>query len=500
MSSAYISNVTTLLPANESSDVPINKSASGTAVQAFLDLQNTILGLKTDVMTVRPFHKFKRDVEPELRGTIRFGDRVVFKFGQEFPGAIVGQEFIVRLPKLFRTDGAFTPANGNPQDAGYVAAGGDAGDFLQWRPNIGELLIGGLNEYLEQKHGQEVLDRIRPLEISVRRRLIDNDNATSTRTAYLNGIGGSAPLATNQPIDLIIRINTPWGAANKPLNVNRYWPTHAFSLDMEYSFRLPPLNELTHARFLAPGIDVSSINVSTQALMPSLFLRNHFFNTPQDQKQLDVMATMNGIRLKVNRMITERTYEFDANAASEVEVTIDLESAKLPVAYVVATLRYKDDTRKTGEIAAFTDLEPDLLKKRTFLKGGQEVLVRPNQHRFLPITRWWIQDQSERHTDVKDMHTWLNSGMEGFSCLFPSTPTEQFAVIAASTAPADEENCFGHFDFTTFHKPRLHLVLPPNDANNASQRRVVNVMFVYYNVFEVRNGQGFMSIAHPLTG
>lgn len=504
MATAYTARIATELPANQASEVALNQPISGTAGQPYIDPANTVLGIDNTMIAVRAKHQKHFDVQPERAGTLRFGDKVTVKFGQEFPGALVGQEWIFKLPRLRRFDGTFNATDGNPEDPLYVGAHGAvtavAGDFLQWRPNIGELLVSAIGDYFEKRHGQEILDRTISYEVFTKRRLCDDDQSNAPlRSAYINGIGGGAPLSTAAPVDLVVRIATPWGVDKPGLDFHRYLQTAAFALDFEYSFRLPPLNELVHCRFGDAGSDVStSINVSDSSMFPTVFLRNHYFNTPQDQKQKDIALFMNGLNLKVTRMISERQVEVPASS-QEVEVPIDLEAAKLPVGWLFITVTYKDDLRKTGEIATAADGRTDLLVKRTFNRSGQEILVRPNAHNHQEIRRWWLQDQSERVTPVYDMHSQMVSQMSGHATLFPSTPTEKIAIISPSTDPSDDRHCLGHHDFTTMHKPRLFVVLAPNIATDATQTRVIRVTHCMPQTLIFKGGQARLAIAHPLS-
>jgi hypothetical protein len=478
---------------------------TGTAAQAFVDHRNTECVLDDTTTKVKPKFIFHKDIAPERDGSNRFGDNVVIRFGQEFPGANVGQELHIRLPRLRRTDHTFTSANGNPRDAGYVGAGGSADDFLQWKRNVGELVVfGGLSQYLEQTHGPtEILDRRRAWMVHIKRRLCDDDIRSAFRTAYLNAMGGDRRLNTDVAIDLIVRLPAPW-APDCGESFDRYLPQQAYAEQFEYRFPLPPLNELCDHRMLDAPTSTSyrqlsdCINTSLSEFFPRMALRTEFFNTDPDQKNADAQLVINqGVSLKVHRMVAERSFEVDANNAA-TEHAIEIEAPKMPVAYIVAVVNYLDDLRPTGQVATAAHGETDLSKKRTALINGVQVLVRPDPFNFIPPVSWHIQDNSERITNIHDMHWWLNSAHGGYTTRFPSTPTEKFAVICPSTRPDSEKDTFGFIDHTTMHKPRFYITIPGNDANNSGQRRVIRLMYVFENAIEQKDGAMHLSLFHTL--
>jgi hypothetical protein len=502
---AYTADIVINAPTTQSIDQMLvgKHGDTGTSAAPFVSPSNTLLTYDDSTVALRPHQMLIRDVDPERNGTNRFGDEVVFRFGQEFPGANVGQEVHSRLPRLTRSDGTFNTTDGNPADgATYVAKTGSALDFLQWRENIGELLVfGGLTNYLEQKHGPtEILHRARAWQIQLKRRLCDDDIKSAFRTAYLNAIGGERVLNTNVAVDIFVRLPAPW-APDQGECYERPLAQHAYAEQFELRMPLPPINELVEARLTLGGnfADVATvINVSASNHLPRISLRNQFYNTPSDEKKALAQLVINkGITLKVQRFTAEREYEFDANSGVDVEIQIDIEAPKLPVAYLIATINYKDDLRRTNEITAFAHGETDLSKKRTATIGGQEILVRPRPKNLIVPKQWWIQDQSERTTHKHDMHWWLNSHNGGYTSRFPSTPFEKCAIICPSHKPASEKDTQGFMDFTAMQKPRFHMVLPPNDTLNPSQKRVVRILYVYENAIEQKDGQMHMSIFHP---
>jgi hypothetical protein len=504
----YTADVVINAPANQSIEQMLvgPYGDTGTSAAPFVHESNTLLSTDESTVSLRPHQMIIRDVDPERAGTNRFGDEVIFRFGQEFPGANVGQEVHIRLPRLTRSATAgttFTTSNGNPLDTGYVAAGGAATDFLQWRPNIGELCVfGGLSNYLEQKHGPtEILSRIRAWQIQLKRRLCDDDIKSAFRTAYLNAIGGERQLNTNAAIDVFVRIPAPW-APDQGECYERPLAQQAYAEQFELRIPLPPLDELLEAQLTTTaGTVLDPINLalspSVANHLPRLSLRNQFYNTPSDEKKaLAQMVINKGMTFKVQRVTQEREYEFDANSVSDVQVAIDIEAAKLPVAYLIATINFKDDLRKTNEVASFAHGETDLSKKRTVTLAAGTFLVRPNPKNLIVPKRWWIQDQSERVVHEHDMHSWLNSHLGGYTSRFPSTPFEKCAVICPSHKPAAEKDTHGFIDFTAMQKPRFHLVIPPNPATDANQKRVVRLLYVYENAIEQKDGQMHMSIFH----
>jgi hypothetical protein len=353
-------------------------------------------------------------------------------------------------------------------------------------------------------HGQELLHRYRFHQISLKRRLCDDDIRSAGRSAYLNGIGGTDPLNTNARLFVIVRVWAPW-QPDRGENKTRFLETGAYSEKHEYTFRLPPLTELlmhqvTNAGFTTFTSITTSYDVNLSRHLPKLWLRNHYFNVPQDQKAAQVAQAQSGLTLKVHRVVGEREYEFDPQdtSTSETEHSIDVETPKLPVSYIIVTWQYKDDLRLVGETATAADLNPDVSKRRTVSISGVQTLVRPNPFRFNAPNAVWIQDGSERHTAVLDKHYWLNSVMHGYTARFPSSPFDGCAVICPNLMPHADEHSLGFIDFTTFNKPRIHFKLPGNDANNAGQRRVVRVTYVFNNAIQMKSGQNHMAVFHTM--
>ena len=496
----YTSDLTFGQPPSEPSEIPLNKFASGVASATMVGAGQSHLTVDTTHEKVRPFNIFHKDVEPLNSSTLRFGDQCTIKYGDEFPGALIGAEIHVRLPRIFRNTNtaAFTQANGNPllestglPDPAYVALAGSATDFIDWAPCVGELILGGLTGYLEEKHNLEVLHRYRPFEITWKRRLCENDQSSQDRSIYLNGVGGDRSLPTNVAHDLIIRV---WLShcrdGGRTLRQPRI--ASAFAEKYEINFPIAPLADI-----LQTNVNMSEFSTTDSRLFPRIFLRTFFYNTPGDEKAAMTMALINsGYKFKVHRVITENLVEVAANSVSEVETAIEVQYPKLPVAYSMIVAQYKDDLKQTGATAIQEDIDTNPLTKRC--RPGTTTIQRANWRSVIPIKKWRIDDNSERHTNVYDMKHWLTSQMNGYSNYFPSSITAEVAVIPAALMPAVEQHSTGHRDFTTFSKPRIYLTLPPNDAKNPSQIRVVRVMHVINTFVKQKAGSEWPVISHQL--
>ena len=154
----------------------------------------------------------------------------------------------------------------------------------------------------------------------------------------------------------------------------------------------------------------------------------------------------------------------------------------------LVTAHYKDDLQPVGSIATAADVDSDDTTKRTFVVGGTTTICRPNWTTTIPIQSWSAMDGPDRITPVTSMGYWLNSH-SGFHRYFPKVGlTSDLAVLPWSEFPTVENDGVGHIDFTTMKKPRIRVTLPPNNAKNPSQTRVVRVVNITRNRIQIKNG------------
>ena len=423
----------------------------------------------------------RADIEAKNRAILRFGDDCRIEFGSELPADLIGCELIVRLPRLYRTDGGFTSSNGNPRDAGYVAAGGSVNDFIEWQPFIGEKLLGGLRNKLLIRHSQDKLRQYSPAEIHFKRLLFHESNNSSARSVYNNAVGA---LVDNTDVanDLIIPIWLPW-APDKPYSLHHHLPMHAFAEPFVIEFPIPDLAEL-----ISTNIPIANISAGAVA-RPDIFLRNHFMVRTQEERAMTVNETLNGSQLwfmNVNT-VSEREVEVAASA-SNVTVEVDLTLTKLPCVATLIVAQYKDDLQRVGAVATAADVDADPNTKRTQFIGGSEIICRPNWTTTIPLQDWCCIDGPDRVTEVQTMGYWLNSG-HGHSRFLPSaTPTSEVAVIPWSEFMTIEDSGTGHMSFEMMKVPRVSVTLPPNDAKNPSQTRVVRVINITRGTVHAEEG------------
>jgi hypothetical protein len=409
------------------------------------------------------------DIEAKNRAVLRFGDQCRIEYSNELPADMIGCEMIVKLPKLHRTDGSFNSTNGNPLDAGYIGAGGSATDYLEWQPHIGEKFLGGLRNKLVQRHSQDKLRQYSPFEIHTKRKLFQSSNSSQERTIYKNGIGALVD-NTNVANDLVIPIWLPW-APDKAYSLHHHMPMHAFAEPFVIEFDIPNLDEL-----ISTNIPIANISAGSVA-RPDIFIRNHFVVRTAEERAYTASETLGDNQIWYMNMhtVSEREVEVAASA-SATTVDIDVELTKLPCAATFVIAQYKDDLARVGSLATAADVDADPNTKRTQNIGGSELICRPNWTTMIPIQSWACMDGPDFVTPTRSMGYWLNSG-NNFTAHFPDAAlTSDVAVIPWTDFPTVEDSGTGHIDFSTMKKPRIRVTLPPNDAKNQSQVRVVRVI------------------------
>lgn len=462
------------------------------------EYQNPVnsLFMRTAPVNYRNYFMEWRDVDPINKSTLRFGDKCVIPYGNESAADLVGSELHFRLPRLYRKDGPFTSANGNPADgtppgSTYQAVapsggiGPALGDYLEWQPFIGELIQGGLSGKVYQRHGSETTRAHTPHEIHFKRRICEDSEATSKRDVYINGAGGLVD-NTNVAVDLVVKNWLP----HMP-DVGRTYdsmlPMQAFGQQFEYEFQIAPIQEC-----IRTNIPLASLNTSDgrEDSRPIIFMRNYYVVNELAHRNATAMETMTetGIQYQTTHTITERDYEINASNV-DLEVAIDIEYNRNPTSFTLITLHYKDDLAAAGTIATAADVDPDPTTKRTYNSGGTEFIGRPNWLATIPPTAWWVQDSSEKVTNEYSMGPWLNSQVGGHTNFFASTPSEDYALIPWCVAPAVENNGVGQQDFSSMKKPRVHVVVPPNNAKNVNQKRIARVTNFTRNSFTAVQGQ-----------
>lgn len=427
------------------------------------------------------------DIEPRNRSSLRFGDQCVIEFSSEIPADLFGCELNIRLPPLYRTDGGFAALNGgagsNPADgASYITAGGSATDFLEWQPWVAEKLLGGLLDVLNMRHCQEPLRTVSPHELHFKRLLTTPSIGTTKRTVYANGVGALVD-QTNVPNQLVIPLWLPW-SPDQSFSLNDHLPAHAIGEPIVIQFKIPNLSEL-----VSTNIPLANISAGTLA-RPDIFLRNHYIIRQHDERAMTANETLNGshIDYQTTQTVSERDVEVAASA-TDVTVDVDVENTKLPCVMTIITAHYKDDLQPVGSLATAPDVDTDDTTKRTFTVGGvPNIIARPNWTTTIPIKSWSCMDGPDRVEAAWTMGHWLNSH-HGFVRYFPKVAlTSEVAVIPWSEFPTVENDSCGHIDFAVMKKPRIRVTLPPNNAKNQSQTRVVRVVNITRNRIQVKNG------------
>lgn len=451
----YTTTIAYAQPETAARESRLGNIDQGATTAEFLSSENTVFLRKDTHTALMPWYATWRDIDPENRNSLRFGDMCITYYANEYPSDQSGLTFHILLP-------AQVPG---------------AGNTAHWVPFVGERILGGISEYLEIKHGQEVGRRYRPHEVATKRRLCMNDIATAKRSQYITQVGGADPLDATVAQLIQVQVWLPQ-APDSGRTLDHMLPMQAFSEEFELRFKIPALNELIQTNTVA--VLNTLIAAGTR---PDIFVRSFFFVMPQEQRAASARQALdNGWSTKVVRCTTERDVEVAANVAA-VEVQIDIEYTKLPVTAFVIEAYYKDDIVAAGTAQTAAHTDPDPLTVRTV--GG--FIVRPNWRRRIPLTQWWMQEGPERITPKYDMHSWLHDP-HGYTAYFPSTPFADAAVLPFALHPAIETDSTGHIDPTTMNKPRIHVILPPNDAFNANQIRVLRVVAWTHNTFGTEKG------------
>lgn len=441
----------------------------------WLDTTNSLFE-RSQTMNVRNYYRTWRDVDPKDATILRWGDRVLIQYGNEFNADHYGSELHIKLPKLYRKDLTYTSDDGNPLDATYVSGGkgGLATDYLEWDPFIGEKILGGLSGKLYHKHANEPTRVHNPFELHFKRAICTDNEGTSKRDVYINAVGGLVD-NTNAAVDLIIPVWLPW-APDVGCSYDHMMPMHAFGEEFVMEWVLPNLQEL-----IRTNIPIASLNVIDTK--PVIFLRNHYVvnEIAQRNASADETLTDTGLHFKTVHVTSERDTEVAANADA-VDVSVQITHNRMPTTMTIITAHYKDDLQAAGSTATAADVDADPTKKRTY-NDGTEKIGRPNWLATIPINYWWVQDGGERVTPIYTMGAWLNSLINGHANNFASTGTADAAILPWNVSPAVENHGLGHQDYSPMHDPRVYINLPANDAKNPSQTRVIKVMHVTHNSF-----------------
>lgn len=423
----------------------------------------------------RPYYREHRDVE--ARNAVKFGQKAVFDLGNEGYGLIDRVEVCVKLPKV--GDSAAAAATSHPDDAGY----GGAGTFMQWQPNMGELMLGGLDGSLRWKHGTETIRSYTPEQIHVKRRLCMDNEGSSKRAVYENSIL-RLPQTTQNEQYLYIPLWTPWGVDDS--NLHGLFPAHAVGVPLTIEADIPSLGQLIQSDVAAANLRVvSSGAFDTTSVIPEIFLRVHYIVTTVAERVAFANLTNQpgGLRYKVLHSLSMQKQLTSTRTAHQFK--IDLNLSQNPCVFTVAFVRFQDDTKAVGDNTA-EDNDSRGLPRAV---GG--VIQRPDWTRFLPIDSWHITDGSQQITPTFSSGYYANSAM-GHCSLFPSSPPDDLAVISFSHAPIIENHGMGHTNFSASHKPQFVVNLPAIDdalEGAAQTSREIVVMTFERNHFAFEAGQ-----------
>lgn len=401
------------------------------------------------------------DVDPV--SDAKFGQKCKFKIGNEGKGDLLKVEVCITLPKVGDTDSA-TSGREHPLDASYAGSG----TFINWQPYIGELIMGGINGTVEQKHGTQNLRRYTAEAIHMKRALCHDNESSNKRAAYENAVQRLIQ-TTQVERQLIVPL---WMAhCTDDTNYHQTKPTHALGIDDVVTFDIPTLAELVQTD-VAVG-KLAGVTSAGFVGQPTVFLRLHYVAKEAEERVLSANMTLaeGGLTYQTLHAVGETKKETTNTGAHKLR--IPLEATSTPTSFLVVACRLVDDSKKIDEASEGNDT-----RAQPRSVGG--FITRPEWTRWQPINAWDLLDSGTRVRPTTTMSYWTKSQM-GHVNYFPSTPTEDFAVIPFNIAPTVENHGMGHTTFTSYKKPELEIHLPAIDSSlegAVTTRELIVIHFV----------------------
>lgn len=414
------------------------------------------------------------DVTP-VDNASNFGDLARWRFGKEGYSVLQGAELVTTLPRL----GDALATNIHPGGAGYGGAGG-AGTFLNWKPFVGECLLGGNDSNrLFFRYLQNTLREVSPTEIHWKRRLCQDSQGTARRAQYLTAVGAT------QLSGLIAQIITtklwlPW--ASDEVQYHKPWPMHAFGTPTDMEFRMPALVDLVETDIATPATNVVALTTGgTVGGQPDCFLRLYYFNHEKTERQklADLVNRPKGLTYQTCQSVSSSLQTVAGDPLQSVDIS--LKFSRNPAVFVVATCRMLDDTKSAGQTATHNDTNAPA-------RSVGAIVQRPDPFRLQPVDSWALLDGQNLITPRQSARQFLLSDQTGHANFFPSAAEANLCVVPLSISPCVEDNGLGHTNFNNMNEPILRLFLPAQAATETGGTRVVQVhVFERNKVTGVKN-------------
>lgn len=389
-----------------------------------------------------------------------FGQPIKFRIGQEGKSALVGMELIATWPKIVDNAGG---ANLHPSEGGYAGAG----TFIQWKPYLGENMIGHHEEpnTLTMKHISDPLHEYSALNLHIRRRLCMDDVGSNKRAQYENAVARVSD-STVSTVITTTHLWSFWGLDGENA-FHRPFPTHAHGFPFEINFKIPTIAQLVQSDVAAANLIALTASAATGG-QPDIFVRCFYINLEKAEKAslANLIHRPKGLTYPVTRVVREARVQFTGNGAQTVDIS--LKATQNACYCLVGIVRMLDDTKAVGETATHNDT--NVPARSTGL-----VVRRPNFVNFQGIDSWQVMDGAKTYTNRITGRQWRVGNLLSHTTHFKSTPLLNVAVAPLSLKPDIQDAGMGHITFSALTTPIFRLWVPALPSTETGGTRIADV-------------------------
>lgn len=420
---------------------------------------------------IRNYYLTHRDVNPVGSTTNRvpFGSLVQFKFGNEGLPNLYALELHIEMPAVYTAVGGHLAGTG---------PGGAAATFLDWCPYVAERFISKNGEPARIMYGTETLRSFTSTALHTKRVLCYDSEASTKLAAYNNSVGA---VQDSTAAIRYFRIPIPMPQGTDDVNFHQMLPVQSFGQEFVLKFQIASMLEL----IVTDGTPSSCVAQGTgSAAYPAVFLRCHYHVPEKAERGLysNMLSSPKGLTFQT--MHIARETQVTAISALAQTVKTDIRQSTNPCVFLVAGLRWTDDTYAAGATMTYLDTNPT---PRSIVT----TVCNPNWTNWLRWDAVSVNDGGNRIIPKRGYDDWQNSVCNGISCYFPCQITTNLCVVPFSAFPRIENNGLGHISLTTLNKPQLWLDIPTTASTssfeNASMTRVLDILYFERNMVHMKD-------------